>query len=562
MRKINSKSKRYKTARTVLILALAPITLPFVAWRYFSKRFRAKRHLSPGQVRVLDSYLWSSEHSEAYARIVGIRENIPRSDPEYFELSRALTSYLAHLGNAEKALEEISSVDCSKLNVEVQNACSRIKALCLYEVGRKDEALELISSVRGFENSNQNLIVAAGVASDENQKIEYFNRVFASCMLTPLNKIDPTKVLRLDNIKSEALSCSVPDIGCVSVIFPIFNAEDTIEAAVRSILDQSYSNLELLLCDDYSTDGTAEILARISRGDHRVKVLTNQTNLGAYKTRNAGLKASSGEFVMVHDSDDWSHPQRIEKHIAAFQRDKTLVACGSHWVRVTPSLEVTSWRLEANPIRPSYPSFTVRRRVFEEIGDWDEVRISGDAEYMYRVGKHYGETAVAWIEKDIPLALSLSSEQSLTGASETHVSSTRHGLRRYYHEAYKFRWRKGLSFDPGARSEALMFAPKAMVARNPDIEKVQQIVQADFRLPNAVKNLFRKASKQKGRTAIMHVPEIVSKLPSADVFCDELFEAVKRSDVTVIHNKACVDSAVVWRVFADGQVVKLVDEPA
>ncbi len=556
MVKINSKSKGFRTTRALLFLALAPVTVPFAAWRYYSKR----TYLTSRQVRTLDSYLWSSEHEEAYAKIVNIRRDLRQCNPAYFQLTIALAAYLAHVYNAEKALEDISNIQISKLSIDDQKKFLRIRALALSAAERTDEAHDLISSASWFGSDNQDLAVAASVTIDDEKKIEYFNKIFASSSMSPISKIHPDGVLRIDNIRSETPPCKVSNLGCVSVIFPIFNAEDTVEVAIKSILKQTYSNLELLLCNDCSNDRTPEILERLSKEDCRIKILTNEKNLGAYKTRNVGLKASTGEFVMVHDADDWSHPQRIEKHVSALQRDTALVACGSDWVRITPTFEVTSWRMEANPIKPSYPSFTVRRRVFEVLGDWDEVRISGDAEFIYRVKRHYGEKAVAWIEVGVPLALSLSSKASLTGNSATHVSSTRHGLRRYYHEAYKYRWRNDRFFDQSARQLSFNFLPKSIMSRYPAVEYVDRFVQADFRLPDAIENLRHMISKNKGRTAIMHVPEIVYKLPFADVFCDELFQMVEDFNVSVVHNKAYVDYDEGWAIFADGRVVKLANE--
>ncbi|WP_170606521.1 glycosyltransferase family 2 protein [Ruegeria arenilitoris] len=408
-----------------------------------------------------------------------------------------------------------------------------------------------------FQPENQDLAVAAGVESDDSMKIEYLNRILASSMLSPLSKADPSKALSLSNITSCSPHCKIPDIGRFSIIFPVYNAEETIETAVRSILNQSYSNLEVILCDDFSTDGTLEVLLRLSKDDPRIKIIQNKRNMGAYKTRNEGFRASVGQFILVHDSDDWSHPQRVEMHAAAFYRNPSLVACGSDWVRVTPDFEVTSWRLDAYPIRLSYPSFTVRREVINEIGEWDEVRVSGDAEFIYRVEKFYGKTAVEWIAKDVPLAISLSTDSSLTGTSETHVGTTRHGLRRYYHEAYKFRWRKELSFDEKERKLALKYAPKAIASRNPGVEPADQIVQVDCRLPEAVGNLLNFVTSKSERAVVMHVPEVVYKLPAGDTFCDEFFNAVDELNLAVVHKRECVENAETWRVFSNGDRLKI-----
>lgn len=90
----------------------------------------------------------------------------------------------------------------------------------------------------------------------------------------------------------------------VSVIMPVYNREEVVQEAIDSVINQSYSNFELIIVDDGSTDGTKEILENIS--DKRVKIFFNEKNMGASFTRNYGLKESSGEYIAYLDSDnDW-----------------------------------------------------------------------------------------------------------------------------------------------------------------------------------------------------------------------------------------------------------------
>lgn len=101
---------------------------------------------------------------------------------------------------------------------------------------------------------------------------------------------------------------------------PAYNAEATILAAIQSILNQSYGNLELLVCNDASTDKTAEILQSIS--DKRLRTITNAQNLGIVKTRNLLLKEAKGKYIAIQDADDISMYNRLEEqyHICREQR--------------------------------------------------------------------------------------------------------------------------------------------------------------------------------------------------------------------------------------------------
>ncbi len=89
-----------------------------------------------------------------------------------------------------------------------------------------------------------------------------------------------------------------------------YNVEQYFGTAVRSILQQSYSNLELIIVDDASTDSTPQLLMEIERSDPRVKVILKTTNDGTYVSKNTGLLQAQGEIIALQDSDDWSHPDR------------------------------------------------------------------------------------------------------------------------------------------------------------------------------------------------------------------------------------------------------------
>ena len=99
----------------------------------------------------------------------------------------------------------------------------------------------------------------------------------------------------------------------VSVIIPVFNRELTIEMAVRSVLSQTYSNLELIVVDDCSTDKSVEVVQRIK--DERIRVIVCDKNRGACAARNIGIKNSKGEIIAFQDSDDCWHKDKLEKSL-------------------------------------------------------------------------------------------------------------------------------------------------------------------------------------------------------------------------------------------------------
>ncbi|MFM1663928.1 glycosyltransferase family 2 protein [Aeromonas salmonicida] len=97
----------------------------------------------------------------------------------------------------------------------------------------------------------------------------------------------------------------------VSVIVPMYNVEKYIEYCVNSIINQTYPNLEILLIDDGSPDGSGDIADRLSCVDHRIKVMHTE-NKGVSQARNFGISISSGDYLVFVDGDDYLEPNFVE----------------------------------------------------------------------------------------------------------------------------------------------------------------------------------------------------------------------------------------------------------
>lgn len=118
----------------------------------------------------------------------------------------------------------------------------------------------------------------------------------------------------------------------VSVIIPCYNTERFVESSVRSIMKQTYTNLEILVTDDCSTDGTFLILQRLAAEDLRIRLFRNEENLKIVKTLNNMVSAASGKYIARMDADDISLPTRIERQIAFMQQNPLIDFCGTNAV--------------------------------------------------------------------------------------------------------------------------------------------------------------------------------------------------------------------------------------
>ena len=111
-----------------------------------------------------------------------------------------------------------------------------------------------------------------------------------------------------------------------SIIIPVYNVEEYLSACLDSVLNQSFLDWEALCVDDGSTDGSIAILEGYAARDSRIKVIS-QLNAGTASARNAGLRASQGQYVFFLDSDDWIQPDSLQ--LLADQLDGEDILCFS-----------------------------------------------------------------------------------------------------------------------------------------------------------------------------------------------------------------------------------------
>ena len=132
----------------------------------------------------------------------------------------------------------------------------------------------------------------------------------------------------------------------ISIIIPIYNAEDTIGKTLHSIISQSYSNLEIILVNDGSTDTSLEICKNLELKDSRIKII-NKKNGGVSSARNIGISNATGQYIIHADSDDIVLPNAYMNLIREANRSNAAIIVGgyysgleSNYVEKTPDMEV------------------------------------------------------------------------------------------------------------------------------------------------------------------------------------------------------------------------------
>lgn len=188
----------------------------------------------------------------------------------------------------------------------------------------------------------------------------------------------------------------------ISVIIPTYNRGHLITRAVKSVLDQDYRNLEVIIVDDCSTDNTEEVVQSLN--DARIKFIKHTHNKGANAARNTGIKAANGDYIAFQDSDDEWMPEKLSKQMQIFDDsdDESLgIVYTAFWKieekikTYIPSKDIikTSGNLHDVLLSTNFistQSLLIKKECLLNVGMFDEKlpRLQ-DWELLLRLSKHY-----------------------------------------------------------------------------------------------------------------------------------------------------------------------------
>ena len=183
----------------------------------------------------------------------------------------------------------------------------------------------------------------------------------------------------------------------VSVIIPCYNAEKFVSQSVYSVINQTYTNLEIIVIDDCSTDGTLDILNNIAVLDSRVVVIRNEYNLKLPATLNVGIAQSRGSYIARMDADDISVENRIQLQLDFLMNNELIDIVGGNISAISEngeSLKYVSNQYLAHeditsnlPIKCTmmHPTIMAKRSFFTDVGDFDkDVSFGEDYDYWIR----------------------------------------------------------------------------------------------------------------------------------------------------------------------------------
>lgn len=230
---------------------------------------------------------------------------------------------------------------------------------------------------------------------------------------------------------------SSADGPLVSVILPTYNRRRFLEESVRSVLNQTYRNFEVIVVDDGSTDGTSESICSLSPALRYLR----QPNSGVAAARNRGLAAARGELIAFQDSDDLWHPEKLARQWSVLkERPEVGVVYTSHRIVDSNGKPIgrqwkqlhSGWITEAlfQSIFVIMPSTVVRRAVADRVGSFStDLRTNSDYEFWLRASLI---TEFAALEQ--PLVDVRRSPCRLTSAKGDGTTLQYQMLLRFYHE--------------------------------------------------------------------------------------------------------------------------------
>lgn len=378
-------------------------------------------HLSASEldhaIRAGQTATFSPEWLARYARVVAL-QHLDDDDP----------------GLALKGLQaSLPALPCDKKTIRH----FKLLAELLYEHGRRHELLELLHSRPRLRGMYDDYLMADannphvwGDEADATAWQDDFNKPFVASGRRPL-LLDLSSGSPFDDLSAgpnENVGAHGP---LVTVVMTTYRPERSeLMNSVRSILEQSWQNLELIVVDDASGIEFAGVLQDVSQLDSRIRTVILEENGGTYRARNAALAVARGEFITGQDDDDWSHPDRLAAQVERFlSEEEEPSGVLTYGMRTNDQLSRV-FRGKP-PVSECAASLMVRTSSARELGGYIEVRKAADNEFRHRVEAYY-RSDVQVIKEPLYLIRVLPDSLSRGDFATGWVHPARHAFRGAY----------------------------------------------------------------------------------------------------------------------------------
>ena len=362
--------------------------------------------------------------------------------------------------------------------------------ICYYYVEMFNEGQEIYNQAVSNGEIDADVILSwVNYFKTSEERCVVLNRVLNIYGIPPISLSNDTALSAYDRLTcNEKLDkVALSHSPKVTVLVASYNASKTIPTTLRSLQEQTWQNLEILVLDDCSTDDTREVVAKFANTDSRIKLIPMKKNGGAYVARNHGLDIATGDLVTIHDADDWSHPIKIETQVRFMNDNPEVMGCTSQQARAYADLGFGRWTGQGQFIITNTSSFMFRREPMrEELGYWDTVRFSADNELVRRMKEKWGKDSVVDI-KTGPLSFQRDSDSSIIADDIVGINGFLYGARKEYLDSQKYYHKNSKSLKYTNNIDKRPF--DVPVIMRPDRKELSAnrhydvIITSEFRMP-------------------------------------------------------------------------------
>jgi len=236
-----------------------------------------------------------------------------------------------------------------------------------------------------------------------------------------------------------------------SILLPVYNNQDDVLNAIKSVMDQTYTNFELIIIDDCSTDQTLETIQTYLSDINKDNIILIQSdkNEGAFVSLNKGLQKASGKYIARIDSDDTIDKTFLEEYANTFKKN--------------PNAKLVQAKYKRDNSHGIHGEITIvyDKSIIDEIGYYDSVRFAADTEFHMRIKKKYQDRNIVKIDKTLYFAKKRAN--SLTTSSVTGLQGEGLSVRRQYVSQFNNWHAKGNLYMPYPQIERVFEVHKLLL---------------------------------------------------------------------------------------------------
>jgi glycosyltransferase involved in cell wall biosynthesis len=395
---------------------------------------RTKTVKNTPAVKDLDTKLWGGFSAYAVKDLEALANNEGSSKTERAMALYSLSRWYSTTKDWENANRCLKSIRPLDIKLYRSKRAKLLLIESLLQLGLLDKATEFLEPTLNQAFDSDFICASCNHTVDDDERLSILNKIYAHYYLSKLTFIEQSKGMSFGNFTVTEQLKPISGGPKISILVPVYNAESFISVAIGSLLGQTWTNIEIIAVDDCSTDDSLALLEKMAEKDSRLIIAKNLVNQGAYGTRNKALSLATGDFITVHDSDDWSHPQMLEIQMGAMLSDPRLKVTCSMMVRVHSNMQfvLRPQRNNLDYVHRSYPSVLIRKQDLAALGEWDGVSANADDEFVQRARILWGKDSVKDILTGVPLSFFLVHENSLTQNKKTSLNSLTFGIRQEY----------------------------------------------------------------------------------------------------------------------------------